>query len=125
MLRAMSGRHATLGHRVALAACVGATALCLPNAQARTLDADIARVRLPIATLDTVHVRLDWPDGAEHGTLQLRAGRVQAPDLGLDARNLAWSCPLRRAPRDGWQCDGVLRSGRQSFQLAVAFDAAT
>jgi hypothetical protein len=123
MLAAMSGRHATLGHRIALAACAGA-ALFASHAQARTLDADIARVRLKIATLDTVHVRLDWPDGATQGALQLRAGRVHAPDLGLDARHLEWTCPLRRAPREGWQCDGVLRSGRQSFRLAIAFDAA-
>ena len=37
-------------------------------AHARTLEADIAKIRLPIATMDTVHVRLDWPDGAPHGS---------------------------------------------------------
>ncbi|NUS60116.1 MAG: hypothetical protein HOQ01_04135, partial [Lysobacter sp.] len=61
-------------------------------AHARTLEADIARIRLPIATLDNIHVALDWPANAPQGTLVLHAGRVQAPDLALDARNIAWSC---------------------------------
>jgi hypothetical protein len=93
-------------------------------AHARTLDADIAKIRLPIATLDDVHVQLDWPANAPQGTLTLHAGRVQAPDLGLDARNLAWTCPLARFNAHGWRCDGVLRAGKQSFRLAIAFDEA-
>ena len=97
---------------------------CAGIAHARTLDADIAKIRLPIATLDKVHVRLDWPAGAPQGTLQLHAARVQAPDLGLDARKLTWSCPLQRIDAHGWQCDGTLRSGKQSFRLSVAFDEA-
>jgi hypothetical protein len=92
-------------------------------AHARTLDADIAKIRLPIATLEQVHVRLDWPANAPQGTLELHAGRMQAPDLGLDARNLAWTCPLQRIT-GGWQCDGTLRSGKQTFRLAIAFDEA-
>src|SRR5262245_43753424 len=91
-------------------------------AHARTLEADIAKVRLPIATLDSVHVQLDWPADATQGTLQLQAGRVQSPDLGVDARNLAWTCPLQRVDAHGWKCDGTLRSGKQSFRLAIQFD---
>ena len=101
-------------------ACLGAGA----NAHARALDADIAAIRLPVATLERVHVRLDWPAGATEGTLTLHAGRVHAPDLALDARNLAWTCPLRRAPSHGWTCDGTLRSGRNTFALGIAFDDA-
>ena len=99
-------------------------ALFAGAAHARTLDADIARVRMPIATLEGVHVHLDWPANATEGALHLTAARVDAPDLGVHARNLAWTCPLRRAPRAGWQCDGTLRSGRDTFALAIAFDAA-
>lgn len=102
---------------LALSATAGTT-------HARTLEADIAKIRLPIATMDTVHVRLDWPDGAPHGTLELRAARVHAPDLALDARNLTWSCPLQRIDTHGWTCDGTLRSGKQTFRLAIAFDEA-
>ncbi|BCT91190.1 hypothetical protein LYSHEL_02140 [Lysobacter helvus] len=108
-----------LRHAVALL-----LALFAGVAHARTLDADIARVRLPIATLEGVHVHLDWPANATEGALHLTAARVDAPDLGVHARNLAWTCPLRRAPRAGWQCDGTLRSGRDTFALSIAFDAA-
>ena len=93
-------------------------------AHARTLEADIAKIRLPIATLDTVHVTLDWPADASEGTLRLDAARVQAPDLGLDARNLAWTCPLQRDGAHGWKCDGTLRSGKHAFGLSIAFDEA-
>ena len=101
-------------------ACLGAGA----NVDARALEADIAAIRLPVATLERVHVRLDWPAGATEGTLTLHAARVHAPDLAIDARNLAWTCPLRRAPSHGWTCDGTLRSGRNTFALGVAFDDA-
>ena len=66
-------------------------ALFAGAAHARTLDADIARVRMPIATLEGVHVHLDWPANATEGALHLTAARVDAPDLGVHARNLAWT----------------------------------
>jgi len=110
-------------HRTRLLAVLWLSALA-GTAQARTLEADIAKVRLPVATLDTVHVQLDWADNAPQGTLTLHAGRVQAPDLGIDARNLAWTCPLQRIDAMGWACDGTLRSAGKSFRLAIAFDEA-
>ena len=110
-------------HRLA---CLAAFACLATQAHARTLDADIAKVSLPIATLEHVHVRLDWPANAPEGQLQLQATRLRAPDLGLDARHLTWTCPLQRAPDHGWRCEGPLRSGRETFVLAVAFgDAGT
>lgn len=108
---------ATLGLLAALAA--------LP-ASARGLQAKIAKVTTPVATLEQVRVRVDWAAGADSGELQLWAGRVEAPDLGYRYRDLHWRCPLRREGKDGWRCEGELRSGRAApLQLAVRFDAAT
>ena len=93
---------------------------------ARTAQARIARVGTAVATLEQVRVRLDWPEGARTGELQLWAGKVEAAGLGYRYRDLHWRCPLRRVANDGWQCDGVLRSGNAApLRLAVQFDAAT
>jgi hypothetical protein len=91
-------------------------------AHARTLDARIARVQTPVATLTQVHLTLDWPAQAATGRLTLRAGRADAPDLGYHFRNLTWQCPLRR---DGarWRCDGDVRTaGSRPLRLAIDLD---
>ncbi len=96
------------------------------QAQARGMQARIDRVVTPVATLQQVRVRVDWPAGASSGEMQLWAGRVDAPDLGYRYRDLHWRCPLRRDGEDGWRCEGALRSGRSApLQLAVRFHAAT
>ncbi len=95
-------------------------------ASARTAQAKVAKLRTAVATLEQVRVRIDWPDGADAGELQVWVGRVDAPDLGYRYRDLHWRCPLRRAGNGGWQCKGALRSGKSApLQLAVHFDAAT
>lgn len=94
------------------------------NAHARMLEADIAKITLPIATLEGVHVQLDWPANASQGTLRLHTTRLESPDLGVDARNLAWTCPLQRIDAHGWGCDGELRAGKHTFRLGIAFDEA-
>lgn len=94
-------------------------------ALARTLEARIARVTTAVATLQDVHVRLDWPARAPQGELTLSAGRVDAPDLGYRYRDLRWRCPLQRDGNGGWRCDGVLSAGaprgarRMPLRLAV------
>ncbi len=94
---------------------------CLLPAQARTMTAKIARVTTAVATLEGVEVRLDWPAGADRGELQLRAARVEAPDLGYRFGQLAWRCPLMRDGRGGWQCDGELRAaGGKPLRLSLA-----
>ncbi len=90
--------------------------LCVPTltmgvAHARTMTARIERVTSPIATLQAVQVRLDWPAHAPQGQLRVQAARVDAPDLGYRFRNLDWRCPLERDGQGGWRCDGDLRSG--------------
>ncbi len=100
--------------------------LAAPAASARVAQARVARVTTAVATLEQVRLRLDWPDGAAAGELQLWAGRVDAPDLGYRFRDLHWRCPLQRTARGGWQCEGELREGRAApLRLALAFDAAT
>lgn len=90
------------------------------------MQARIDRVVTPVATLERIRVRVDWPAGAASGELQLWAGRVDAPDLGYRYRDLHWRCPLRREGKDSWACDGAVRSGASApLQLAVRFDAAT
>ena len=99
-------------------------------AQARSMQAKIARATTAVATLEQVRVRVDWADAESgqpsQGELQLWAGRVEAPDLGYRYRDLHWRCPLRREADGGWHCDGPLRAGSAApLRLAVRFDAAT
>ncbi len=109
-----------------LSLLVLSAALWAPMAQARTATADIARIRTGIATLEQVHVRLDWPNTADRGTLQVRVGTLDAPNLGYAFRDLSWQCPLQRDSDGGWRCDGELRSGggrplRLAVDLGTAF----
>jgi hypothetical protein len=112
--------------RPIIAATLGLLAvLAVQPASARGMQARIARISTPVATLEQVRVRVDWAADAQDGELQLWAGRVDAPDLGDGYRDLHWRCPLRRAGKGGWQCDGALRSGKSApLRLAVRFDAA-
>ena len=97
-----------------------------PPGSARGMQARIDKVVTPVATLEQVRVRVDWAADAQAGELQLWAGRVDAPDLGYRYRDLHWRCPLRREGKEGWRCEGALRSGKAApLQLAVRFDAAT
>ena len=107
-----------------LFALVFAAALTTGVAQARTAVADIARLRTGIATLERVQVRLDWPKAAERGALQLRAGRLVAPSLGYDFRDVVWQCPLQRTVDGGWRCDGEVRgAGAPPMRLRVDLSA--
>ncbi|MGO4780339.1 hypothetical protein AB4084_33175, partial [Lysobacter sp. 2RAB21] len=69
------------------------------DAEARTLNARMARVATAVATLEQVQVRLSWPAQATEGALELRAARIQAPDLGYRFRDVVWRCPLKRDGR--------------------------
>ena len=111
--------------RLILALCLAllAIALAMP-AHARTAKVRIARVDTAVATLEGVRARLDWPAGATSGELQVWAREAVAADLGYRYRDLHWRCPLHREGRDGWRCDGEVRSGRAApLRLALRFDA--
>lgn len=99
--------------------------VCMGPVPARTLTARIAKVTTPVATLDGVSVRLDWPAQAPQGALTLTARRIAAPDLGYRHDDVVWRCPLLRDGQGGWRCDGELRAGksrplRLSLDLGVA-----
>lgn len=95
--------------------------------QARTLSARIASITTPVARLEQVSVRLEWPADAETGQLILSARRVLAPDLGYRFDDLTWRCPLqRRANPQEWRCEGEIRSaGRSPLRLGVDLATAT
>ncbi len=112
--------------RMMVAATLLAAMLCAPPAAARTATARIVRVVSPVATLQGVTVRLDWPDGATVGELSLRADRIEAADLGYRFDDVAWRCPLSRDGRGGWRCDGTLRGARGApMHLALDLGVAT
>jgi hypothetical protein len=91
------------------------------SGQARTLSARIAKVVTPVADLQDVTVRLEWPAAAETGQLTLTARRMLAPDLGYRFDNVTWRCPLQRAAQqEGWRCEGEIRSaGRKPLKLGI------
>ena len=88
-------------------ACVALLAVLSMQAQGRTLQARIAKVSTPVATLEQVRVRLDWPADATEGELTLQVAAVDAADLGYRWRHVSWHCPLQRTGPDSWRCDGV------------------
>ncbi|MEO8366017.1 MAG: hypothetical protein ABI538_07405 [Pseudoxanthomonas sp.] len=96
-------------------------------AQATTLSARIARITTPVARLEQVSVRLEWPANAQAGRLTLTARKVVAHDLGYRFEDLTWRCPLQRpANQQGWRCEGEIHSaGRHPLRLAVELDTAT
>ncbi|NDK37694.1 hypothetical protein DT603_02390 [Pseudoxanthomonas gei] len=96
-------------------------------AQGRTLSARMAKVTTPVASLQGVSIRLDWPADAQSGRLTLTARQVRAPDLGYRFDDLTWQCPLQRTgTAEGWRCEGEIRSaGRQPLKLSVDLATAT
>ncbi|GAB1407936.1 hypothetical protein MASR1M8_18550 [Thermomonas brevis] len=115
--------------RPILAACLALLAIAstiAPAAHARSAQLRVAKVGTAVATLEGVRVRLDWPADAAAGDLQVWAREAVAHDLGYRYRDLHWRCPLQRDGRDGWRCEGAVRSGRAApMRLAVRLDAAT
>ncbi len=126
MSRPILTTHAFFIHALPVRLLLVALLCVSPWAQARVAQARIAKVTTPVASLEQVRLKLDWPDGATTGTLDLWAAQIDAADLGYRYRDLHWQCRLQRADRDGWQCEGQLRSGNaEPLRLAVRFDAAT
>lgn len=88
-------------------------------AHARTASARIERIESPIATLDGVRLRLQWPAGAREGALRVQARRMQAPDLGYRFERLDWNCALRRAGWQEWRCNGPMRTPGGTVELSI------
>ena len=93
--------------------------------RAEVLTARIASINTGAGTLKDVQVRLDWPRGAATGQLSLKAASLDFPSLSYAARQLTWQCPLLRAAKDGWKCDGVVQArGSKPQKLAIEFSPA-
>ena len=94
-------------------------AICAP-AQAQVLDARIARLSTGVGSMEQVALHVDWPAGAERGTLALRAAKLDMPSLAFHATDVDWQCPLVRAAQGKWRCDGPVRvRGGGTQRLAV------
>lgn len=94
--------------------------------QAAVLRAEVDAVRSGVGTLGQVEVRLAWAEGATEGRLELRAASLDFPLLSYRARDIVWSCPLRRAQAGGWACAGPLavRGARAPGSLSLAISPA-
>lgn len=109
--------------RLLLCCALTVPLLVAGQAQARTMQARIARVTLPMTVLTGVRVRLDWPAQSPQGRLQVVAARIDAPGLGYRFDNVTWQCPVSRV-RNRWRCEGPVRSGRHApLRLGIDLDA--
>jgi len=93
-------------------------------ADARRVQASVARVEAAGVVAEAITVTLDWPDGAAEGALELAARRVRADALDYELREPRWTCTLRREP-EGYACAGQARAhgfgnGRLSARQSAA-----
>jgi hypothetical protein len=83
--------------------------LCAESS-ARVLQVDVERTSFALGRLDRLALRLDWPDGASQGAVELRAAVLDAPELGYRFRELRWTCTLERRAAGDFHCEGPLRA---------------
>lgn len=95
--------------------------LACGTASARVAEARIQRVEMAAATLENVRVRLEWPEGQQHGRLRLRAAVLDVP-LGYTLRGVDWNCRLQRGPAGRWGCDGPVLADGGEMDLSVALE---
>jgi hypothetical protein len=94
-------------------------------AHAEIMKMKIAKINTGIGSLRDVQVEMNWPKDAKTGQLRIRAAQLDFPFLSYQARNLDWQCPLARKNKDGWVCDGKVRSnGSAAFPLALDYSSA-
>jgi hypothetical protein len=95
-------------------------ALAATPAQAQVLQAKIAKLQTGAGSMEQVQLRVDWPQDAQRGTLNLRAAKVELPAIGWKGQDVDWTCPLVRAPAGKWHCEGPVRvRGGGTQRLAV------
>ena len=61
---------------------VGLMLAFVPCAEAATVQLGVERATTTLGTIEGVNVRLDWPERAEQGELELKARIVDAGALG-------------------------------------------
>jgi hypothetical protein len=90
---------------------------------ARSMTVEVDAVRAEAASMSGVRARLDWPDGARAGQLELRVGRLDFPALAYRATDVVWRCPLQGDGAGPWTCEGPARaagSGERRLALTIA-----
>jgi hypothetical protein len=98
------------GRKLCVLSALSGLLLC-PCATARVLELDIERVETAVGQIEGLALRVDWPDGAATGALELRIGRLDTGGLGYRFERLRWRCPLTldRATQRV-ECRGALRA---------------
>ena len=100
--------------------------LAAPTVHARVLDLRAASMHSAVANASGIHLRLQWPDAASQGRLQLDVDTLDASTFGYRFRQLHWDCAMLRDGDGGWRCSGSLRSGGgKPMQLALAISSAS
>lgn len=109
----------------------GKTLLCcllLPLAgiaQARSMSVGIDAVRSAAGSLHDVEARLEWPDGADRGQLEMRISRLDFPPLSQQLDDVVWRCALQPDGAGQWDCAGPVQArGMPERQLALTISPA-
>jgi hypothetical protein len=95
--------------RKSCAAFVAAWLVAAP-VQARVLELDVERLVSALGRVESLAAKLEWPEGATQGQLDVRAGILDASGLGYRFRDLHWSCSLERPAPDAFGCVGAVRA---------------
>lgn len=91
-----------------------------PAVHARAAVVAIDAVTSDAGSLRGVRARLEWPDGAQAGQLELRVAAVDFPALAYRAQDVVWRCPLHADGVDNLSCDGPVRArGAAERRLAL------
>jgi hypothetical protein len=103
--------------------------LCLllssAGAHAEVMKMKIAAIKTGVGSLKNVQVEMNWPKDAKTGQLRIRAAQLDFPTLSYQAKNIDWQCPLARKNKDGWICQGKVRSnGSEAFPLSLDYSSA-
>lgn len=105
--------------RIALLLLASAPALLPAPAAARVLHATVERIETRVAIAEDLDLRLEWPDDAREGWLELDVGALAADEYGQRFEALRWRCPLRRVDT-GWACAGEVAAGEGGPDMTLA-----
>lgn len=91
-------------------------------AQARRIEAEVARVEFALGRVDALSVQLTGSPPGGRLELQLKAASLDAGATGYRFRDLAWTCTLTRDEAGGLHCAGEVRArGQGKAQLAASW----
>ncbi|MCI1730292.1 MAG: YdbH domain-containing protein [Chiayiivirga sp.] len=88
-------------------------------AKAATVQFGVERATTALGTIEGVRVRMDWPDRAAQGALELKARIVDAGALGYRFREVSWRCALEPVAQ-GWRCAGPVHARGAARSTLIA-----